>query len=230
MENAVDALKMAGSVLLFVIALSVAVPAFTNVRITMDSVLGQTDRESLTIEGDSRFYYLPTDNKNNTNRYVGKETIIPTLYRAYKENYKVEFNFTEDYYLYKKKVGSETKEIKEIDLLGQSISSDKQSRQFLNGIIYGFPLNSDNDENLTIDNWKKIFNVEPNNKSLYEYITDMEKRNIIIKEELGTYYMNDVINENGTTTGINGNDSSGTTLTDNNKTEKRIITYTFESK
>lgn len=230
MENAVDALKMAGSVLLFVLALSVAVPAFTNVRITMDSVLGQTDRESLTIEGDSRFYYLPTDNRNNTNRYVGKETIIPTLYRAYKENYKVEFNFTEDYYLYKKKVGSETKEIKEIDLLGQSISSDKQSRQFLNGIIYGFPLNSDNDENLTIDNWKKIFNVEPNNKSLYEYLTDMEKRNIIIKEELGTYYMNDVINENGTTTGINGNDSSGTTLTDNNKTEKRIITYTFESK
>lgn len=230
MENAVDALKMAGSVLLFVIALSVAIPAFTNVRITMDSVLGQTDRESLTIEGDSRFYYLPTDNKNNTNRYVGKETIIPTLYRAYKENYKVEFNFTEDYYLYKKKVGSETKEIKEIDLLGQSISSDKQSRQFLNGIIYGFPLNSDNDENLTFDNWKKKFNVEPNNKSLYEYLTDMEKRNIIIKEELGTYYMNDVINENGTTTGINGNDSSGTTLTDNNKTEKRIITYTFQSK
>ena len=102
MENAVDALKMAGSVLLFVIALSVAILSFTNARQAIDSVLEYSDRESLTIEGDPRFYYLSGGN-NDTSRYVGKETIIPAIYRAYKENYKIVFKFNDvdTYYLYK---------------------------------------------------------------------------------------------------------------------------------
>ena len=86
-ENIADALKMAGSVLLFVMGLSIAILAFSQARESMDIVLSYSDRESLSIEGDSRFYYLSND--NDTSRYVGKETIIQAIYRAYKENYKI---------------------------------------------------------------------------------------------------------------------------------------------
>ena len=95
MENVSDALKMAGSVLLFIIGLSVAILAFSQAREAIDAVLKYTDREYLTIEGDSRFYYL--SNTNDTNRYVGLETIIPSRVSAAKESYKKDFVFDDDY-------------------------------------------------------------------------------------------------------------------------------------
>ena len=101
-ENIADALKMAGSVLLFVMGLSIAILAFSQARESMDIVLSYSDRESLSIEGNPRFYYLSKD--NDTSRYVGKETIIPAIYRAYKENYKIVFKFPDDYYLFKQEV------------------------------------------------------------------------------------------------------------------------------
>ena len=57
-ENIADALKMAGSVLLFVMGLSIAILAFSQARESMDIVLSYSDRESLSIEGNPRFYYL----------------------------------------------------------------------------------------------------------------------------------------------------------------------------
>ena len=52
MENAVDALKMAGAVLMFVIALSVSIVAFGQVRQTADIILDYKDRETVYIYGD----------------------------------------------------------------------------------------------------------------------------------------------------------------------------------
>ena len=70
MENVVDALKMAGSVLLFVIGLSVAILAFSQAREAIDSVLKYSDRESFTMQDEDVikiFYYL---SKDYTNRYI----------------------------------------------------------------------------------------------------------------------------------------------------------------
>ena len=39
MENASEAIKIAGSILLFVIAVSVIIFSFTNVRVTADTIL-----------------------------------------------------------------------------------------------------------------------------------------------------------------------------------------------
>ena len=44
MENVADALKMAGSVLLFVIGLTIAILAFSQAREEIDSVLRYSDR------------------------------------------------------------------------------------------------------------------------------------------------------------------------------------------
>ncbi len=199
-ENIADALKMAGSVLLFVMGLSIAILAFSQARESMDIVLSYSDRESLSIERDPRFYYLSND--NDTSRYVGKETIIPAIYRAYKENYKIVFKFPDDYYLFEK-------EISTLDLANQSLSSDLESRQFLNGIIYG---DFTYEDGKTKTDYISKFNIKPNNVCLYNYLTEKEST-YKIKEYLGTYYIEDV---NGTSE-VNAV----------NKTEKRVITYEF---
>ena len=211
-ENIADALKMAGSVLLFVMGLSIAILAFSQARESMDIVLSYSDRESLSIEGNPRFYYLSKD--NDTSRYVGKETIIPAIYRAYKENYKIVFKFPDDYYLFKQEVKNakglnKEKKISTLDLANQSLSSDLASRQFLNGIIYGdFEYENEKSKNDYINKFK----ITPNDISFYQYLTEKEST-YKIKEYLGTYYIEDV---NGTSE-VNAV----------NKTEKRVITYEF---
>lgn len=211
-ENIADALKMAGSVLLFVMGLSIAILAFSQARESMDIVLSYSDRESLSIEGNPRFYYLSKD--NDTSRYVGKETIIPAIYRAYQENYKIVFKFPDDYYLFKQEVKNakglnKGKKISTLDLANQSLSSDLASRQFLNGIIYGdFEYENEKSKNDYINKFK----ITPNDISLYQYLTEKEST-YKIKEYLGTYYIEDV---NGTSE-VNAV----------NKTEKRVITYEF---
>ena len=211
-ENIADALKMAGSVLLFVMGLSIAILAFSQARESMDIVLSYSDRESLSIEGNPRFYYI--SKYNDTSRYVGKETIIPAIYRAYKENYKIVFKFPDDYYLFKQEVKNakglnKEKKISTLDLANQSLSSDLASRQFLNGIIYGdFEYENEKSKNDYINKFK----ITPNDISLYQYLTEKEST-YKIKEYLGTYYIEDV---NGTSE-VNAV----------NKTEKRVITYEF---
>lgn len=220
MENAGEAIKMAGSVLLFVIALSIAILTFTQARETVDSVIKYTDRESLTIQGDNRFYYLSND--KDTNRYVGKETIIPTIYRAYKENYKIIFEFPEadNYYLFE----TAGAEVSKIDLAKQSIGSDLLSRKFLNGILYG---DYGKEEGKTEEQLKKqfieLFRGYPHPTPLYEYLTKKEKEGYIIMENLGTYYMEDIKTNPE-------DDSLKSGVEEVNKQEKRVITYTLKHK
>lgn len=94
MENAVDALKMAFAILVFISALSLAMFSFSKVR--------QTSAQ-ITQEADEKEYYdqLRLNETGGgtqavsalaaSSREVGVETVIPTLYRYYKENYTVLF-------------------------------------------------------------------------------------------------------------------------------------------
>ena len=81
MENAAEALKMAAWVLIFVVALSIIINAFGMARQTTDILISYNDNE----------YYTDYVEQGNTERKVGYETIIPAIYRAYKENYKIIF-------------------------------------------------------------------------------------------------------------------------------------------
>lgn len=90
-ENIADALKMAGSVLLFVMGLSIAILAFSQARESMDIVLSYSDRESLSIEGNPRFYYLSKD--NDTSRYVGKKQSFQLYIEHIKKIIKLYLNF-----------------------------------------------------------------------------------------------------------------------------------------
>ena len=62
MENAADAIKMAGAVLLFVLALSIVIPFFSQARETTDLILDARDRETTYINGN--YYYKATGNES----------------------------------------------------------------------------------------------------------------------------------------------------------------------
>ena len=90
MENAVDALKLAFAVLVFVIAFTVILTMFTQARETADIVLQSSDITEY-MDYTEPDEILGGITKTGEERIVGLETIIPTLYKYYKENYTVLF-------------------------------------------------------------------------------------------------------------------------------------------
>ncbi len=206
MENAVDALKMAGAVLLFVLAISVAIVSFGQAREAADTILDYKDRETVYIDGN--LYYKTT----GTERTVGLETIIPTIYRAYIENYKIVFEgLNEPIYtlklsgntkIAKYTIDLETKTTTDgIQINNVTLANDEQKSEFLCGILY-----NDFTKSGSAENFKKKYNVELPTNSLISRLKGKK-----ITEYLGVYYQND--NED---------------VPDVNKTEKRIITYKIQ--
>ena len=87
MENAVDALKIAFAVFVLVISLSVAMYMFNEAKATSDVVLQSSDvTEFMEYETGIEGVIMQSGE-----RIVGLETIIPTLYKYYKENYTIIF-------------------------------------------------------------------------------------------------------------------------------------------
>lgn len=81
MDNAIDALKIAFAVLVFVMALSISMRVFSQAKAVSDEVFYMTDK--------TNFYEYEAGNERPEGRIVSVETIIPTLYRYYKENFNV---------------------------------------------------------------------------------------------------------------------------------------------
>lgn len=200
MENAADALKMAGAVLLFVLALSIIIPFFSQARQTADIILDTRDRETVYINGKN--YYESTGYE----REVGIETIMPTIIRSYIENYKIVFeNLSEPIYTIKLTDGTEVKKYS-LDLdtnegtkyKNVTLGSTDAKSEFLCGILYGQFREGK-------DKFNQKFHITVG-KSLYEQLQGKK-----IKEYLGVYYQND-----------------SEDVPDVNKEKKRIITYKVE--
>lgn len=86
MENAVDALKLAFAVLVFVIALTLTFSIVGQARVTSDIILALNDK--------TNYYEYVEENEVNAknkgkDRIVGFDTILPTIYRYAKEQYAV---------------------------------------------------------------------------------------------------------------------------------------------
>ncbi|MCF0124323.1 MAG: hypothetical protein HUJ68_00935 [Clostridia bacterium] len=224
MENATDALVMAGSVLLFIIGLTVAVLSFSNVREAIDARLNYADREYITIKEDPRYYYVAST--NNPTRNVGLDTVIPSLYRAFKESYTVVFNFQNfnngRYYLYEYTDGKQYSLIDFSDNNSINIDDDDKGNhkitiapedvnEFINGIIYGVSTSN-------LENFKDKFNVTPNTQPLIEILSG---ENIEIEEKLGVYNSHDI----GSETSILNEDTRKA-----QETKIRVITYIVKKK
>ena len=223
MENAVDALHMAASVLIFVLALSISINAFGQARQTADMLVSYNDREySYTYVEEN------TDEAGNvlTERLVGLDSIIPSIYKAYRENYKIVFRDSEtsetaeillgDDGLYKKR-NSETGNydpVYKIDLEKESLAGDEQKLEFLSAILYG----KDADNFGDISSRLRNLGISLNSTGLYDKINN-EK----LKEDIGIYYQE----EAGVVDDDSDIETSGSDVPETNKTEKRVITYTM---
>lgn len=82
MENAVEAFKIAGSVILFVIALSLSISSLSTANTAVSEITTMYDKEA------NYTYIKPSSDLSRT---VGIDTIIPTMYNAYEENIKIVF-------------------------------------------------------------------------------------------------------------------------------------------
>lgn len=196
MENATDALKMAAAVLIFVLALSISINAFGEARRASQVILDYRDRE----------YDYTYITSGTTQRQVGLETIIPSIYKAYKENYKIIFDINDNNNngLYSKKnENSKYDEINYIDLEKEVLGSDKQKEEFIKAIIYG--------KDSIPDEYKKEFSdlgINLKDDGIYDRIKGKK-----VTEKLGVYYQEDM-------------QTGGSNTPDANKTKKRVITYT----
>ncbi len=86
MENAVEALKMAGYMLLFVIALTITMVTLTQAKTTADALVKNQDRQE-----SYQYIELGDGETRSLSRTVTLADIIPTLYRYAQEEYAVQF-------------------------------------------------------------------------------------------------------------------------------------------
>lgn len=201
MENATEALKMAFGIMMFVLALSLAISSFSSATHGVDSIVTLRDRET------QYTYVTPA---SNSNRIVGVETVVPTLYKAYKENFRVQFldrNGTTPLALYyqtdsfgNRIQGNPT--INYIDLENEIIATPSEAIEHLNILL--------NKQPAITNKYYKQFMADKT-QGLYKYLQD--KR---FEEVLGEYYQEDAL---GTQT---------TDVLDINKTKKRVITYILQ--
>jgi hypothetical protein len=209
MENAVDALKIAGAVFLFVIALSVAIVSFAQAREASDTIMNFRDRETEYIDGN--YYY----ESRGTERTVSFETILPSIYRAYRENYKVVFSGLSKP-LYTRLENSSTEDRYAFDGEYDAIaSSDKNAQVFIQAIMYGTTDLSSGSI------WSNYYarKVKLPSVSLYEQLQGKT-----IREYLGVFVTNEVQKEPDQHPS-DQNFTSDDNVPDANKQEKRIITY-----
>lgn len=204
MENAAEALKMVAAVLIFVLALSISINSFSEVRQTSQTILNYRDREYETT-------YV--EDNGSTERLVGAETIIPSIYKIYQENYKIIFNIENIGYLYKKKITEgenkgQDEEINYIDLQKEVLGNESQKQRFIQAILYG--VNSFEGKSNVEEEFRNLgieFNTD-NSNGIFEKINNNK-----YKESLGVYYQEEVDSD------------SASKISENNKTKKRVITY-----
>ena len=193
MENAAEALEMAAAFLMFIIALTISINTFGELRVTSRTLVENLDRE---------YEYSYVLENNGTQRIVGAETIIPTIYKAYKENYKILFV---DFPLYTKVQNTNTGATERIDIysidLEKETVGDNGERPFLEALLFG----TFNDNIISEAQFKRA-NIVFDKGKLYDKIKGQK-----FKESLGIYYQEEQRGETGTPNA--------------NKTEKRVITY-----
>lgn len=220
MENAVDALKMAAAVLTFVMALGLSISTLSQAKQTAQVLINYTDREYETQ------YIEDTGEKV---RIVGKETIVPTIYRAYKENYKILFydKNGNPMTLYTKK---ENGTYVNINYIGSQeiLGNDRQKDNFIIALLYGNKaegLKNSNGEEITFDQFKQ--ELKQNNSQINlnsEGIYDTILKDSTFLENFGVYYQEDYVENLNPDTDIS-DDYEETTTPNTNKTKKRVISY-----
>ncbi len=235
MENAVDSLKIAFGVLIFTVALSISISTFSNARRAIDGITTIKDKTQ-------EYVYL--EPSTTSNRDVGIETIIPALYKAYSENYRVEFWVKDSAGTEKKLIlysrrnvearENNWEEVNYIDLIDENFGSESLAIDHLNALLTNghtkFYINSSKSYGVKDISAYKRYN-STNTILLYDEEIGSKSRDIAIgseglyeflkdkkfEERLGEYYQEDK------------SEGKVSDTLEINKTKKRIITYVWKN-
>ncbi len=100
MENVVDALYMGVAVLMLIVALSVSISSFTNLKTQMEEIITADDTVDLVkaTNADGNLEYLNYISSSDDVRVVGANTVISSIRRVQTESYTIYlfFNNTTD--------------------------------------------------------------------------------------------------------------------------------------
>lgn len=175
MENAAEALMMAGSVLIFIIALTVTMSSFTTLRAGIDDLLDQAETIELAKDSEGYINYMESESEGSI-RKVGIETIVPTISRAMKENYvayiklKDPADIPNDVNITEASVDVAVN----IDGTNQTIISagDKLIK-----VTIGYDTNQDINSKLRDELYDKI-----KDKTFYEYLGEYQENNLSVPD------------------------------------------------
>ena len=167
MENVTDALIIAASVLLLIIALSVNIFSFTNIKTQVDGIISERDEIDMATDISGNYINYYEANDSNAVRTVGIETVMSSIMRVEKESYTVYIYDKNDSSLYlnekiKKLVVKNSKEKK---FGGTEIKE-------MNDIIK-ISIDGGNYKNLTDDTMEALYN-NLKGKTFDEYIGEYQ--------------------------------------------------------
>lgn len=203
MENAVEALKIAVSVMIFAMALTIGISSFSNANSAIDTIINLRDRET---------EYTYVEPSKDSIRTVGIETVVSTMYRAIEQNLEIYFFESDDnplsiYYAVdsNNNVINESGENIGISSINFAKSengkfTDKEdAKKFLDVLLGGKYVPSDSNDKKDYYLERLIDNID--DEGLYNKLKDKT-----FEEKLGEYY-----------------EGSGAT-----EIKKRVITYTIK--
>lgn len=218
-DNVADALKMASAILIFVVALGLSISSFSEARMTAQTILDYSDRE---------YDYTYVEESGSEQRTVGAESIIPVIYRSFKENYKIYFykNYVDSenntpMTLYTKQKADGTNEaINFIDLKRDDIvvfGSDREREDFIMALLFGNNIGAEYGKNFDeiAKTFRKNSKIILNPEGLYDTINSINNGFV---EHIGEYYQEDERFDSSQL------DETSETP-DSNKTIKRVYTY-----
>lgn len=229
MENMADALKMAADVLVFIIALGISISSFSQARQTAQIMVEYNDREY------SETQYVEDIGVEHTDRIVGAESIIPTIWRSYNEKIRIVFYENdagtipmELYTLRGENNVYET--VNYIDLAKQTIAPDLRNN-FIMALLYGKNATL-TDENGGTINYEEYKDRLEKNQSSYKLLDSLQNGGLYAKikgktfrETIGVYYLQDLEDTSSNDTNIDIDDTTQSNVPDANKTKLRVISY-----
>ena len=219
MENVADALKMAGEMLLFILALGIGISSFSQARETSDALLKYTDRE----------YVTQYQGMGTTQRVVGEETVIPTIYRAYKERFKIYFYEADksplELYTITNAQTLEETSVNAIDADKPALGQDWQKDNFIMALLYGTNANlkdqygntiSFDEFETSLNSGYSIYHLNPN--GIYDIIIKSNQ----FEEYFGVYYPSQA--REGAGEGAEGEETNMNAQTTSEE-KMRVISY-----
>lgn len=176
MENAVDALKIAFAVMMFVVALTLSISSFSQATSAVTAIISMRDRET---------EYTYVEPSSSLTRTVGIETVVTSMYRAFEENIEIYFVKSDGvtpYNLYKKTDANGFDiEVSCINLANEGFSNKEEAIQHLDIILGGNSVLDDKSDAVK----NKYINKLIFNEGLYKEFKDT---NAQFYEYLGEYY------------------------------------------